>query len=130
MKKWIMAMPAFLAAGIAATPALTCPICWPLYAGFLSAMGLGFVDYTPYLFPVTVVLLLISLFPLGWKAKSRRGYLPLAGGLLAAILILSGKFYLATAGVSYVGIFLLLLASVWNLWPKNMACPSCQEDNT
>lgn len=130
MKKWIMAVPSFFVAGVAALPVLTCPLCWPLYAGLLSALGLGFVDYTPYLFPVTSVLLLISLIPLGWKAKSRRGYLPLAGGLAATTLILSGKFYLEATWIFYAGIALLLLASVWNLWPKSKACPSCMEEKT
>lgn len=125
MKKWIMAMPTFLAAGVAASPVLTCPLCWPLYAGLLSALGLGFVDYTPYLFPVTAVLLLVSLIPLGWKAPHRRGYRPLVGGIIASFLILGGKFYFNAAWIFYTGIALLLAASIRNLWPKEKVCTAC-----
>ena len=69
MKKALMAVPSVVASGVAALPVLTCPACWPLYAGLLGALGLGFVDYTPYLLPVTAGLLVVSLIPLLWKAK-------------------------------------------------------------
>ena len=126
MKKLVMALPSVLVSGVAALPVLTCPACWPLYAGILSAMGLGFVDYTPYLLPVTAVLLILSLFPLVWKAKQRRGYWPLLLGALSALTILGGKFYLETSWVFYAGIVLLLAASIWNLWPKKTACTNCK----
>ncbi len=125
MKKWIMAVPSFLAAGVVALPVLTCPACWPLYAGLLSAMGLGFVDYTPYLLPVTAVLLIASLIPLAWKAKQRRGYLPFVLGIAASALILCGKFYFQELGCFYIGVVLLIAASVWNLWPKKSSCGNC-----
>lgn len=124
-KKWIMAVPSFFVASIAALPVLTCPLCWPLYAGLLGALGLGFIDYTPYLLPVTAVLLVVSLFPLGWQAKRRRGYLPLVMGLIASLLILDGKFYFEMPWVFYTGVLFLLAASVWNIWPKNKACVAC-----
>jgi len=125
MKKIIMAIPSVLAAGFAALPVLTCPACWPLYAGLLSAVGIGFVDYTPYLLPVTAVLLIISLFPLVWKAKQRRGYLPFILGFLASVFIFMGKFQLDLAWMFYGGMVLLLTASIWNLWPKSAECKAC-----
>ena len=130
MKKLITAMPSFLVSGIAALPILTCPACWPLYASILSAMGLGFVDYTPYLLPVTTILLLISLFPLAWKTKQRRGYLPLILGIGASLIIISGKFYLDITWLFYTGIALLLMASIWNLQPKSAACTTCSIDKS
>lgn len=125
MKKFLMAIPSVLAAGFAALPVLTCPACWPLYAGLLSATGIGFVDYTPYLFSITVVLLIVSLLPLVWKAKKRRGYLPFILGGIASALILLGKFQLASVWMFYSGIVLLLAASIWNLWPNSAECKVC-----
>lgn len=123
-----MAMPSFLASGVAALPVLTCPACWPLYAGLLSALGLGFVDYTPYLPPVTAVLLILSLVPLAWKAPQRRGYKPLVVGILSAALILFGKFWLDHTALFYAGVGLLLAASIWNIWPvKANSCISCED---
>ncbi len=125
MKKIIMALPPVLASGVAALPVLTCPACWPLYAGLLSALGLGFVDYTPFLLPVTAMLLAIALIPLVWKARQRRGYKPLLAGIAGTVLILAGKFWLENQPLYYAGIAVLLAASIWNIWPKKKACDSC-----
>lgn len=128
MKKVFMAAPSFIVSGVAALPVLTCPACWPLYAGLLSALGLGFVDYTPYLLPVTAVLLALSLVPLAWKARQRWGYRPLTAGVFSAALILSGKFWIDNSALFYAGVGVLLAVSVWNIWPvtaKN--CPACED---
>lgn len=125
MKKIIMALPPVLASGVAALPVLTCPACWPLYAGLLSALGLGFVDYTPFLLPVTAMLLAIALIPLAWKARQRRGYKPLLAGIAGTVLILAGKFWLENQPLYYAGIAVLLAASIWNIWTKKKECDSC-----
>ena len=127
MKKIIIATPSFIVSGVAALPVLTCPACWPLYVGLLSALGLGFVDYTPFLLPVTAVLLLISLIPLVWKARQRWGYRPVAAGFMGAVLILYGKFWLLSQPLYYVGIAILLVVSIWNIWPRRIKgkCDRC-----
>lgn len=122
-KKIVMALPSFIASGVAALPVLTCPACWPLYAGLLSALGLGFIDYTPFLLPVTAVLLAIALIPLAWRAQRRRGYKPLLTGIAGAAMILAGKFWLENQPLYYAGIAVLLAASLWNIWPQKQ--PSC-----
>lgn len=127
MKKIIMATPSFIVSGIAALPILACPACWPLYVGLLTALGLSFVDYTPFLLPVTAALLLISLLPLFWRAKQRWGYGPIAAGSMGAVLILYGKYWLLSQPLYYVGIAILLVASIWNIWPrrKKEKCHQC-----
>ena len=35
--------------GVSLLPKLTCPMCWPAYAGLLSAVGLGFLISSQYL---------------------------------------------------------------------------------
>lgn len=126
MKKFIMALPSFLALAFAALPVLTCPACWQLYAGLVSALGLGFVDYTPFLLPGTAVLLVIALIPLVWKARQRWGCKPFALGFVGAAVILSGKFWLQNQPLYSVGIALLLAASIWNVWPKAENCINCK----
>ena len=61
--------------GAALLPAVTCPACWPAYAGLLSALGLGFANYTPYLLPLTIVFLTVALGALGYQALQRGGVL-------------------------------------------------------
>jgi len=58
---------------------------------------------------------------LGYKARQRRGYGPLVAGMLAAGIIVTGKFYSNEGYLSYGGVFLLVAASVWNAWPRNGA---------
>src|SRR2546427_12053208 len=42
-------------------PSLTCPLCWPAYAGVLSSLGVGFVGTTAYLLPLTATFLAIAV---------------------------------------------------------------------
>jgi mercuric ion transport protein len=112
------------AIGTALLPKLTCPACWPAYAGLLAAMGLGFVDYTPWLMPATVVFVIITLIALA--RRPRRGYAPLAIGLLAGALVLVGKFGFDSETATYAGVAFLVAASAWNAWPtREPACPDC-----
>ncbi len=117
--------------GASLLPAGLCPACWPAYAGLLSSLGLGFLLKTTYLLPLTALFLLIALGALAFRAKARRGYGPCVVGLLASGIVLAGKFALASDVAMYVGIALLLAASVWNAWPQrinsagNDVCPAC-----
>jgi hypothetical protein len=117
------------AVGGALLPKLTCAACWPAYTALLGALGIEFADYTPYLLPVTVAALAIALFGLGWRAKSRRGFGPLALGIAASVVILIGKFAFDSDNAAYGGAAALIGATVWNLWPRAAAratCPACQ----
>ena len=109
--------------GLSLLPKIACPACWPAYAGLLSSIGLGFlVPNRTYLLPLTVAFLLIAVGTLAFRARRRRGYVPFALGVLAASLILLGKFSLASNSVLYAGLGLLILASVWNSWPTTSRC--------
>ena len=112
------------AAGAALLPKLTCPACWPAYGALLSSLGLGFVDYTPWLLPATFVFLVITLVLLAWRP--RRGCWPLTLGIVASAAVLVGKFAFDSETAVYVGIAVLAGASAWNAWPQSAtACPAC-----
>ncbi|MHB1142905.1 MAG: MerC family mercury resistance protein [Sulfuricaulis sp.] len=118
-------MPLVPAIGTALMPKLICPACWPAYAGLLSALGLGFIDYTPLLLPLTLVFLVVVLATLAWRAKARRGYAPLLAGMVAAFIVLVGKFQFDSNIATYTGIALLVGASLWNSWPRRSSAASC-----
>ena len=99
-------------------PLASCPACWPLYGGVLSALGLTFLLSSRYLLPLTAAVLCLALVSLAWRARSRRGYGPFGLGLLAAGLILGGKFAWSSNPLTYGGVALLVAASVWNSWPR------------
>lgn len=111
------AFAALPAVGLALLPKLTCPACWPAYAAVLSAAGLGFLDYTPYLLPLTTVFLAVTLGSLGYRAKHRRGYRPLWVGAVASVVVIAGKFWFDSDLALYSGIALLVATSLWNSWP-------------
>ncbi len=110
-------------------PKLACPACWPAYAGLLSSVGLGFLLDTAYLFPLTAAFLVLAVGALAFRARTRRGYGPFGAGLMAAAVVLVGKFLFDSNAAMYGGIGLLVAASVWNAWPKSKhsvgSCPQC-----
>jgi mercuric ion transport protein len=118
------------AVGSALLPALACPACWPAYLGLLSTLGLGFVDYTPYLLPMTIGFLILALIALGYRARHRRGYRPLLLGTVGSIILVVGKFVSYSNMATYFGIACLLAASLWNSRALQSeepeACPTCK----
>jgi mercuric ion transport protein len=123
VKQAVAALPGI---GVSLLPKLMCPACWPAYAGVVSAVGLGFLISAKYLLPLTVAFLAITAFTLGFRAPRRHGHGPFWVGLLAAAAILTGKFYFDAEQATYVGVGLLVAASVWNSWPlRTAAVPSC-----
>jgi len=116
------------AVGVAMLPKLACPVCWPAYAGLLSSIGLGFLTETTYLLPLTTAFLAVAVGALGFRAQKRRGLGPFVAGLLAAMIVIVGKFEFESDPAMYSGVVLLIGASIWNTWPtrKSVAsCPTC-----
>jgi mercuric ion transport protein len=129
-KQGLLAMPGV---GVALLPKLFCPLCWPLYAGIVSSVGLGFLVGTVYLLPITSAFLVLTLGVLGFRANQRRGYVPLLVGAVGSAAVVIGKFYLESNPIMFGGVGFLVVASVWNAWPrreKTAVCRSCTPDTT
>lgn len=76
---------------------------------------------TRYLLPLTVICLIIALASLAFRARSRQGYGPFLVGMAASATMIGGKFWLTNGYIAFVGIVLLIGASVWNSWPRKQA---------
>ncbi|MBE9516506.1 MAG: MerC domain-containing protein [Proteobacteria bacterium] len=115
------------ALGAALLPKLFCPACWPAYAGLLSSVGIGFFNYTPWIMPLTLFFVLIALTALFWRAKNRRGYGPFLLGLVASSILVVGKFIYESDVAMYIGLAMLVSASLWNTWPiaRKTETPHC-----
>ncbi len=135
-KKMLSAAPGLIAAVL---PNATCPACWPVYAGVLSSLGLGFLMQGTYFFFIIGSLLAVSLFSLFYKATSRRGLKPFMLGSIASVGIIVGKIAEWPDVIFYLFAAILVTASVWNNWPKkktdnnlmtrgNSACPNCSSN--
>lgn len=114
-KQGLLALPGI---GIAMLPKLACPVCWPGYAALLSSIGLGFLISAAYLLPLTIAFLTLTLATLAYRAKKRHGFGPFLIGLFAAIGILLGKFLWASNVAIYCNVGTLIVASLWNAWPR------------
>jgi len=75
---------------------------------------------TTYLFPLTVLSLALALAALGFRAKRRRGYGPFAAGIMAAGLLLAGKFVIDSNVAVGGGLVALVGVSLWNSWPRTI----------
>ena len=104
------------AAAFAALP--LCPACYPAYAGILSTLGLTALLDTTVQTGLTVLFLSAALAALLYKAKSRRGYGPLALGTVASVALSFSKFVMGSDPISYVAVGVLVLAGLWNVWPR------------
>jgi hypothetical protein len=75
------------------------------------------------------VLLGVALLSLAYHAGARRGYGPFAVGVVAVSMVLAGKFAFFINPLVYLGLALLMGASLWNSWPQKAAtlgsCAAC-----
>lgn len=117
--KWIAFLSAIPSIFIALLPKLTCPMCWPAYTAVLSALGINFVNYTPYLPLVITTLLAISLSSIAYKAPTRHGYKPFWIGVVASVGVLLGQFALKSTSLFFTSSLLLITAAIWNALPNN-----------
>ena len=107
--------------GASLLPKLTCPLCWPAYAGLLTSLGLGFLMSERYVFGVATFFLIVSVGALAFRYRERRGIAPAVLGLMGAALVLAGKFRLESMTAMYAGLIVLVAASLWNSWPRRSA---------
>lgn len=75
-------------------------------------MGADFIDYTPYLLPLTAIFLLVTLAAFAYRVRERRGFWPFAVGSVAAVIVLIGKFAFDSDVALNAGITLLVAASL------------------
>ena len=120
-------LPSLPAIAAALLPKLTCPLCWPAYTAVLGSLGIGFVDYTPFVLPLTASFLAVALASLGCMARKRGNAKPFLLGAAAAALVLVGKFALDSDVLMYAGLALLLLVPLlpWRK-AKSEACSGCR----
>ncbi len=128
--RWRTALAPLPAIGAALLPKLTCPLCFPAYAALLGAFGLGFVNYTPYLVPLTAVFLFVALGSLGLRVRRSGNFAALVLGIAASILIMLAKFRTQSDWLTAAVAALLIVAVVFggrNKAHRPAFCPGCTE---
>lgn len=110
--------------GAAIMAKASCPLCYPAIGGFLSSIGLGFLFEGVYFYVLVSIFVSLSLFGLAFRAKSRRGYHPFWLGAVGVISGVIGRYFEIEA-VFYIGVTILIAASIWNIIPKKEVCGAC-----
>jgi len=123
--RWQTVVASLPAVGTALLPKLTCPLCFPAYAAVLSALGLEFVDYTPYLLPLMGAFLIVALAVLAMQSRRTGNVHPLLLGIAASALVLIGKFQLESEWLTIGGIVLLVAAVFLGSRTKSISVASC-----
>jgi mercuric ion transport protein len=129
--RWKQGLLALPSVAFSMLPKLACPACWPAYAGLLTSVGLGFLISTVYLLPLTIAFLVLALGATVFRARERHGYRPFLLGMVAAGGVLAGKFVWESSPAIYGSVGLLVMASLWNTWPRRgkssqeATCPGC-----
>jgi len=111
-------------------PAVSCPACWPAYAGLLSSLGVSFIDYSPWLIPVITLLVFISLLSLFWQCRNNGDYRSFMLGLVGSVILALGKFQFESDNLVYLGAGVLVIASIWNAWPRGSCQVSSSKNNS
>jgi hypothetical protein len=116
--RWRQSILAVPSIGVSVLPKLACPACWPAYAGLLTSVGLGFLISVRYLLPLTITFLVLFLAAMLFRARDRHGYGPFLLAVVAAGGVLLSKFVWDSRPTVYGAIGLLVVASLWNTWPR------------
>ena len=106
----ITAIPVML---LALLPKVVCPFCWPLYTGMLGAIGINFINYTPYIFPLLTLFLILTIAGLIMGARVNKQYKPVYLGIISSVFILLGKVLFETNILIYSGIIGLVVSVIW-----------------
>jgi len=114
--RFLASLPGLAAAVL---PVGVCPVCWPVYTSILGSVGLGFLLGSRSLLPFAVALLAVALLSLALRAKVHRGYGPFSLGIASVGFVLVFKFAYVLNFLVYAGAIGLLIASLWNAWPKS-----------
>lgn len=126
--RWPRVLAVAPSVGLAAVPVGACPLCLAGYIGVVSALGLGFLLERQYLLPLSAIALALALGSLAWRARTRRGYGPLALGVVGALLLWLGQFIVGNVVATVLGAVALAVAAAWNVWPQldlSRACSAC-----
>lgn len=131
--RWQAAIASFPAIGTVLLPKLACPLCFPAYAAILSALGLEFVDYTPYLLPLSIAFLVIVVGVLAAQTRRSGNAAPLILGIAASLVILAGRFGMEIGWLTTSGVVLLIAAVLFGSRRKSTEvapCPACAADGS
>jgi len=108
-----------------------CPICFLAYFGIFGVATASASVYRAWLPPITALWLALTIAMLAFQRRGKRRYGPAIMGVVAALLLLVGKFVLDSQAMTFAGIIALLGAAAWRarIQPpiSTDGCSRCEE---
>lgn len=113
-------------------PVAACPACLPAYAGFLSALGLGFLSTARVMNPLLIVFLIAGIVSMAWSSRKHRMKMPLILTVIGSVAVILGRLLWDSPPLLYTGGILVITGSIWNFRASKVernsvaACPCGQ----
>ncbi|NGX42171.1 MAG: hypothetical protein K940chlam7_00448 [Chlamydiae bacterium] len=101
---------------LALIPIISCPLCWPAYTALLSALGVGFFNYSLYLIFLLIGLIGFASFLLWRDYRFHNRLLPFLLALIGGTLVIIAKIIYPNDPLMFAGILSLVVASIVNIF--------------
>lgn len=96
--------------GVAIFP--KCPICWAAYMSMFGIAGLGQIPYSPWLWTLLIVVMLVNLLVVWWRGRSTGSMLAFCLSFAGAGTIVITKTVSGWEFIAYLGVLLTMAGSV------------------
>ncbi len=108
-----------------------CPVCFLAYFGIFGVATASVSVYRNWLPMVTASWLALTVATLAFQRRRQPQYGPALLGVVAALVLLSGKFILDNQALIGTGFVALVAAVIWRLWFQKTRpaeiCAQCEE---
>jgi hypothetical protein len=108
-----------------------CPICFLAYFGIIGVSASSATAYRSWLLPITGFWLALTILMLAFQRRGKHRYGPAALGLVAALLLVIGKFAAESQVMAFVAVVMLFAAAIWRarsqLQKSPELCSQCGE---
>lgn len=94
-----------------------CPVCWAVYLSAFGISGLQSIPYSPWLVPWIMLAMVVNLFVLFRKARSRNGLAPFWISLVGGGLVLGPGYLIPSELCAVIGVIFILLGAILNSLP-------------
>jgi len=101
---------------LALIPVISCPLCWPAYSALLSALGISFFNYSPYLILFLIGLIGFVSFLMWRDYRFHKRILPFFLAFIGGTLVIIGKIIYPSGLLMYTGVAGLIVASIVNIF--------------
>ena len=104
-----------------------CPVCMPQYAAIFAFFGLELADYSHFLIPMMLCLMLLSLGSMYTQIrKNHLSYQPLIAAIAASAMLLVSKYILDNTWLTYITMLSLITATIWHNRLNKNICNTLQ----